>query len=153
MLTQDKVEAARYEDDPLIFRQIAINLLLDLHDTAQRLIADAGAIQVPTLMLAAGRDWVVSLKAQRQFFDRLSSPVKRMHVFPAMYHAIFHEKDRAQVIDRTRAFILERFREAPPVVSLRDGPIRPHLGGYERLKLRGGPQFVAARNGAASAAV
>ena len=94
MLTHDPVEAARYEADPLIFRQIAINVLLDLHDTARRLLADAGAIQVPTLMLAAGRDWVVSLKAQRDFFDRLSSPVKRMHVFPAMFHAIFHEKER-----------------------------------------------------------
>ncbi len=146
MLTQDKVEAARYEDDPLIFRKIAINLLLDLHDTAQRLIADAGAIQVPTLMLAAGRDWVVTLKAQRQFFDRLSSPVKRMHVFPAMYHAIFHEKDRAQVIERTRAFILERFREPLPVVSLREADQYGHTWEeYERLKLRGGPQFVAAR--------
>ena len=59
MLTHDPVEAARYEADPLIFRQIAINLLLDLHDTARRLLADAGAIQVPTLMLAAGRDYVV----------------------------------------------------------------------------------------------
>ena len=54
MLTHDPVEAARYEADPLIFRQIAINVLLDLHDTAQRLLADAGAIHVPTLMLAAG---------------------------------------------------------------------------------------------------
>lgn len=146
MLTHDPVEAARYDDDPLIFRQIAINLLLDLHDTAQRLVADAGAIHVPTLMLAAGRDWVVSLEAQRKFFDRLSSPVKRMHVFPAMYHAIFHEKDRAQVIERTRAFILERFAEAPPVVSLRAADQYGYTWEeYERLKLRGGPQFLAAR--------
>src|SRR6478752_9380075 len=38
MLTHDPVEAARYEADPLIFSQIAINVLLDLHDTAQRLL-------------------------------------------------------------------------------------------------------------------
>ena len=146
MLTQDPVEAARYEDDPLIFRQIAINLLLDLHDTAQRLVADAGAIHVPTLMLAAGRDWVVSLAAQRQFFDRLSSPVKRMHVFPAMYHAIFHEKDRAQVIERTRAFILERFGQPPPVLSLRAADQYGYTWEeYERLKLRGGLKFLAAK--------
>ena len=146
MLTHDPVEAARYEADPLIFRQIAINVLLDLHDTAQRLLADAGAIQVPTLMLAAGRDWVVSLKAQRNFFDRLSSPVKRMHVFPAMFHAIFHEKERAQVIERTRAFIMERFAQLPPVVSLRAADQYGYTWEeYERLKLRGGPQFLAAR--------
>ncbi len=146
MLTHDPAEAAAYERDPLIFRQIAINVLLDLHDTAQRLLADAGAINVPTLMLAAGRDWVVSLQAQRQFYDRLSSPVKRMHVFPAMYHAIFHEAARAQVIARVRDFIVERFAQPPVTVSLRDADKYGFTWEeHERLKLRGGPQFAAVR--------
>ncbi len=146
MLTHDPTEAARYAADPLIFRQIAINLLLDLHDTGQRLLADAGAIQVPTLMLAAGRDYVVSLEAQRTFFDRLSSPLKQMHVFPAMYHALFHEGDRAQVIERIRDFVTERFAEGAMTTSLR----RADRFGYtweehERLKLPGGPQFKLAK--------
>jgi SAM-dependent methyltransferase len=146
MLTHDPVEAARYESDPLIFKQIAINLLLDLNDTSRRLLADAGAINVPTLVLAAGRDWIVRLKAQRQFFDRLSSPVKRMHVFPAMYHAIFHEQERGQVIERTRAFILERFAEPLPVVSLRAADQYGYTWEeYERLKLRAAPHFVAVK--------
>ena len=45
MLTHDKAQAALYDSDPLIFRQIAVNVLLDLHDTAKRLLADAGAIR------------------------------------------------------------------------------------------------------------
>ncbi len=146
MLTHDPVEAALYDGDPLIFRQIAINVLLDLHDTARRLLADAGEIQVPVLMLAAGRDWVVSLKAQREFFNGLSSPRKQMHVFPAMYHAIFHETDRAQVIERIRAFIEERFAESPIVVSLRDADKYGHTWEEnERLKLRGSPHFAVVR--------
>src|SRR5947209_10818401 len=44
MRTHDAAEATRYEADPLLFRQIAVNVLLDLHDTAKRLIVDAGAI-------------------------------------------------------------------------------------------------------------
>src|SRR3989442_13116420 len=68
LLTRDPAQAAQYEPDPLKFKQIAVNILLDLHDTATRLVADAGAIQTPTLMIGAGRDWVVSLKAQREFF-------------------------------------------------------------------------------------
>jgi len=62
-------------------------------------------------MLGAGRDWVVSLEAQREFFNGLSSSMKRMHVFPAAYHALFHEKERMQVVERVRDFILERFSE------------------------------------------
>src|SRR5437762_4918698 len=90
LLTRDQEQAAQYDADALIFRQIAVNVLLDLNDTANRLVADAGAIHTPTLMLGAGKDWVVSLGAQRQFFDKLSSSVKQMIVFPNAYHAIFH---------------------------------------------------------------
>src|SRR5438046_8111661 len=71
LLTRDREQAAQYDADPLIFRQIAVNLLLDLSDTADRLVADAGAIQTPTLMIGGGRDWVVSLKAELEFSKRV----------------------------------------------------------------------------------
>jgi alpha-beta hydrolase superfamily lysophospholipase len=148
MLTHDPVQAALYDADPLIFRQIAVNVLIDLHDAGTRLLADAGAINVPTLMLSAGRDWVVSLAAQREFFNGLSSPVKRMHVFPAAYHAIFHERERAPVVERAREFIVERFAEQLIAPSLLNADKYGHTWEeYERLKLRGGPQFAVVRVG------
>jgi alpha-beta hydrolase superfamily lysophospholipase/SAM-dependent methyltransferase len=142
MLTHDPEQAALYNADPLIFRQIAVNVLIDLHDAGTRLLADAGAINVPTLMLSAGRDWVVSLDAQREFFNGLSSSVKRMHVFPAAFHAIFHEKERAQVVERAREFIVERFAEKRVAPSLLNADKFGYTWEeYERLKLWGGPQF------------
>jgi alpha-beta hydrolase superfamily lysophospholipase/SAM-dependent methyltransferase len=120
MLTHDPEQAKRYQADPLIFRQIAINVLLDLYDTATRLLADAGAVTTPTLMLLAGSDWVVRLSAQRQFFEKLSSPVKKMEMFPGFYHAIFHEKDRHRVVDTVRAFVRQLFSEPPACPSMLD---------------------------------
>ncbi|MFZ1220316.1 MAG: bifunctional alpha/beta hydrolase/class I SAM-dependent methyltransferase, partial [Chthoniobacterales bacterium] len=148
MLTHDPAQAALYDADPLIFRQIAVNVLLGLHDAGTRLLADAGAINLPTLMLSAGRDWVVSLEAQREFFNGLSSPMKRMHVFPAAFHAIFHEKERAQVVDRAREFILERFAAPLATPTLLEADKFGHTWEeYERLKLGGGPQFALVRAG------
>jgi alpha-beta hydrolase superfamily lysophospholipase/SAM-dependent methyltransferase len=142
MLTHDPVQAAAYKADPLIFRQIAVNVLVALHDAGTRLLADAGAINLPTLMLSAGRDWVVSLDAQREFFNGLSSSVKRMHVFPAAFHAIFHETERAQVVERARDFILEQFAEKRPAPSLLNADKYGYTWEeFERLKLRGSPQF------------
>src|SRR5262249_24795801 len=120
MLTHDPVQAERYQADPLIFRQIAVNVLLDLHDTSTRLLADAGAITTATLMLLAASDWVVRLSSQRQFFERLSSPGKQMEMFPGFYHAIFHEKDRNRVVDTVRAFVRRLFNEPPSRTSLLD---------------------------------
>ena len=142
MLTHDPQQAAAYDADPLIFRGIPVNILIDAHETGKRLLADAGAINLPTLMIGAGSDWVVSLKAQREFFNGLSSPVKRMHVFPAAYHAIFHERERAAVVERVRDFVVERFAEPPMIPSLLDADKMGYTWEeHERLKLRGGPQF------------
>lgn len=110
MLTHDSGQAAAYHADDFIFRQIAVNILLDLHDTSTRLLDDAGAITVPTLLLSAGKDWVVKLGAQRKFFEGLSSPAKRMEVFAEFFHAIFHEKDRQLPVAKAREFICDCFR-------------------------------------------
>src|SRR5438105_14797904 len=148
LLTRDQGQAAQYDADPLIFRQIAVNVLLDLNDTADRLVADAGALQTPTLMIGAGRDWVVSLKAQREFFNRLSSSLKEMEIYPAAYHAIFHDQDRHLVVHRVRKFVRERFAEPVTQPSLLNADqVGYTWDEYERLKSRGGMKFAVARAG------
>src|SRR5881296_4224721 len=148
LLTRDQEQAAQYDADRLIFRQIAVNVLLELNDTADRLVADAGAIQTPTLMIGAGRDWVVSLKAQREFFNRLSSPLKEMEIYPAAYHAIFHDQDRHLVVHRVRKFVYERFAEPITQPSLLNSDqVGYTWDEYERLKSRGGMKFAGARAG------
>ncbi|MBE2213735.1 MAG: bifunctional alpha/beta hydrolase/class I SAM-dependent methyltransferase [Opitutaceae bacterium] len=146
MLTHDPEQAAAYAADPMIFRQIAVNILLDLFDTSTRLLADAGAITVPTLMLTAGADWVVKQSAQRTFFERLSSPVKEMEIFPDMYHAVFHEKGRDALVARTRRFILERFAQPVDRADLLDADQHGYTKNeYDRLQRPGSPHFAITR--------
>src|SRR5262245_42027341 len=148
MLTHDPEQAACYDADPLIFRQIAVNVLLDLDDTARRLVADAGAIQTPTLMIGAGKDWVVSLKAQRKFFDRLSSTDKRFEIFPDAYHAIFHETNRRDVIGFVREFVRDCFAKPATAPSLLDADKSGYTAHeHECLKNNGSGRFAVARAG------
>jgi len=148
MLTHDREQAAFYDSDPLIFRQIAVNVLLDLHDTAKRLLADAGAIRTPTLMIGAGKDWVVSLQAQQEFFDRLSSTQKRFEIFPDAYHAIFHETNRREVIGLVREFVRDCFAKPTTVPSLLDADRSGYTAfEHERLKNNGSAKFAVARAG------
>lgn len=113
MLTHDAQQAKAYREDPLVFPQIPINVLLDLFDTSRRLVEDAGAVQVPTLVLVAGSDRVVRKSTQRLFFERLSSPVKELREYPGFYHAIFHERDRSKPIHDARAFLARLLFGAP----------------------------------------
>ena len=120
LLTHDEEQARKYDEDPLISRTIAVNVLLGLHDTATRLIADAGAIRIPTLVLAGGSDWVVDLKTERNFFDRLGSNIKRMRVFDGMYHDILHEKGRRAVLNDIRVFLCGAFARDEIVIDTDD---------------------------------
>jgi len=122
MLTHDPAEAKRYADDPLITRAIAVNVLLDLYEISERIVADAGAIRVPALVLSGGADWVVDVEEQRKFFDRLGSQKKRMRVFDGMYHDLLHEAGREEVLAEIRAFINESHEDREPLLQAhRDG--------------------------------
>jgi len=137
MLTHDPVQAQSYDDDDLITRNIAVNVLVGLHDLSTRIMADAGAITVPTLVLSAGSDWVVENSAQRTFYEGLSSTVKEMEVYPDFYHAILFEKGREQAIAKSREFIREAFeRENDRSALLRSDRTGFTRDEYLRLSVR-----------------
>lgn len=131
VLTHDPEQQLAYDADTKIFRQIATNVLLDLKDTGDRLVADAGAITTPTLLLSAGKDWVVRLDTQVEFFKRLGATVKQHDVFPDMYHAIFHESRRHAVNDRVRTFVAHCFAKPQPAP---DELVDADHGGYTRTE-------------------
>jgi alpha-beta hydrolase superfamily lysophospholipase len=108
-LTHDEARIASYNSDPLITRPIAVNILLDLYDVAERLVADAAAIHVPTQMLTSGADWVVHRKPQETFFERLGSVVKEMHMLDGFYHDTLGEKERHLAVGKARDFLLRQY--------------------------------------------
>jgi alpha-beta hydrolase superfamily lysophospholipase len=112
-LTHDPERVASYNADPLITRPIAVNILLALYEAADRVVADARAITVPTQLLISGADWVVHHAPQHRFYERLGATIKERHVLPGFFHDTLGEKDRAGAIDKAREFILARFDEAP----------------------------------------
>ncbi|APW39410.1 hypothetical protein RD110_21130 [Rhodoferax koreense] len=119
MLTHSRVQAEAYDADPLITRNISARVLIDLADTAARVVADAQAIDTPVLMLVADKDYVVKQTPQRLFFDRLASTLKRYLVIADCHHAIFYEDaaQREAALQASRAFIEECFAQALPPLS------------------------------------
>lgn len=113
MLTHSKEEADAYAADPLIAKSISAKILLELADTAERIVHDAAAMDVPVLMLAADKDYVVSEAPQRRFFERLSSPLKRYLKLEDCYHAVFYERDTTTAVKASVDFITECFATEP----------------------------------------
>jgi len=128
MLTHDPEQIRSYDEDELITKNIAVNVLLGLHDLSTRIVADAGAITTPTLIVSAGSDWVVKNSEQQKFYKRLSSPVKEMEVYKGFFHAILFEKDREQPIAKGRDFIRDAFGHKVDRTSL----LKADSRGYTR---------------------
>ncbi|UVM56622.1 bifunctional alpha/beta hydrolase/class I SAM-dependent methyltransferase [Pseudomonas sp. B21-012] len=118
LLSHDPERIASYESDPLISRPISVTMLLGLYEAADRVVADAQAIQVPTQLLISGADFVVKRKPQEQFFERLGSVHKEKHILPGFFHDTLGERDRSHALARIRRFIEHCFSLAPQRPSL-----------------------------------
>lgn len=119
-LSHDPQRVASYDSDPLITKAISVNVLLGLYEAAERVVADAQAIQVPTQLLISGSDFVVHRKPQEQFFERLGSLQKEKHILPGFFHDTLGEKHRAPAIASARRFILQNFERPLERPSLLD---------------------------------
>ncbi|MGN7773928.1 bifunctional alpha/beta hydrolase/class I SAM-dependent methyltransferase [Phyllobacterium sp. 22552] len=127
-LTHDPARIASFDNDPLITRAIASNILLDLYTTAERVVNDARAIIVPTQMLISGSDWVVRHSPQHRFYENLAHPLKERHVLKGFYHDTLGEKDRAIAVAHARRFILECFDVKPDALDV----TKAHQTGFTR---------------------
>lgn len=117
-LTHDPEQQKKYETDPLITPDIAVNILVELSDTGSRVVSDAGAIHTPTIVLSAGTDWVVKNGPQKKFFDGLSSKKKQFVDLPGFFHGVLYEKDRSIPFGHIEKFAKECFSMQREEVSL-----------------------------------
>lgn len=120
LLSHDPERVASYTSDPLIARPISVNMLLGLYDAADRVVADAQAIQIPTQVLISGSDFVVRRRPQEQFFDRLGTLHKEKHILPGFFHDTLGERDRGHALARIRRFVGECFKHPVQRPSLLD---------------------------------
>lgn len=112
-LTHDSERVASFEQDKLITRAIAVNILLDLYKTAERIVSDSAAITLPIQLLISGDDFVVHSKPQKQFYAGLRSAIKEQHILPGFYHDTLGEKDRALAFDKMKTFIDKLYAAKP----------------------------------------
>jgi alpha-beta hydrolase superfamily lysophospholipase len=121
-LTHDAARIASYVSDPLITRPIAVNILLELYETAERLVKDAAAITTPTQFLVSGSDWVVEQKPIRRLYEGLGAADKEYHSYAGFFHDTLGEQDRRLPLAQARRFIEKQFATpfAPPDLTQSD---------------------------------
>jgi alpha-beta hydrolase superfamily lysophospholipase len=103
-LTRDVNAAAVYDADKSISKDISAKVLVDLFDTAQRVISDAEVMDRPLLLFSAGADKVVKKRAIDALYTNYGCEQKTHLTLKGARHAIFHDLCRDEVCAAIKRF-------------------------------------------------
>ena len=134
VLTHDVAEQNKYNSDKLINKEINAKLLIDLADMGKKLVEDSMAIELPTIIFSAEKDYVVKNSAQKKFFLNLSSKKREFIELENFYHGIIFEKERQKVYKMLDDFIQDVFKNQN--ISLDVSPREFSRKEYERIALK-----------------
>lgn len=108
-LSHDPAVLEGYLRDPLVHDRISAPLARFIAEAGPAVLAHAAQWTVPTLLLYAGQDRLVSPAGSRAFAAAAPEAVVRTHVFPMHYHELLNELDREQVYGALGSWLQERF--------------------------------------------
>ena len=103
-LTRDLSAAAAYDADKPISKDISAKILVDLFDTAKRVISDAEVMDRPLLLFSAGADKVVKKHAIDALYTNYGGDQKTHLTLKGARHAIFHDLCRDEVCGAIKRF-------------------------------------------------
>ena len=126
LLTRDKAEAKKYDDDALITKNIGTNLLVTLFDTTKNCLNRLQDFETPVLVLSAKKDYIVNNKYHKKFIDGISSTNKEHILLANYYHAIFHEIDQHKILLPCRRFLERQFQDKKMQLPAVIPKARPH---------------------------
>ena len=106
-LTADDEYMAYLDNIPHRVRGFTIDFLTRFHHLMQSAQQAAGRLEVPTLMLAAGRDVFIRADQSRAFFDRIAAAEKEYVLYPDSHHLLWHDINTDDVLARITRWITE----------------------------------------------
>jgi alpha-beta hydrolase superfamily lysophospholipase len=108
-LTHDPQAVQAFRDDRLIHRSMTARLAQFIVRNGQATLACAGNWRVPTLLLYAGTDLRVNPQGSLRFVQAAPKAIVSAQCFDAMYHEVFNELEREQVLGHLKAWLDARY--------------------------------------------
>ena len=107
-LSHDPQVVAAYRADRLVHDRISARLARFIAQAGVATLAQAPQWRVPTLLLYAGQDHLVSPQGSRCFAALAPAGVVHSQCFDALYHEIFNEAQAQPVLDALQAWLDQR---------------------------------------------
>jgi alpha-beta hydrolase superfamily lysophospholipase len=104
-ISHDPQVVQAYQKDRLIHDRISGRLARYIAEGGPVVLAAAPRWQVPTLLMYAGSDKLVSPRGSAAFAKAAPARVVEVQAYPELYHEIFNELERGPVYERLQAWL------------------------------------------------
>lgn len=98
-ISRDPDIVARYDSDPLNYRgKVRAGIAGAMFTSGAWALRHAGELQLPLLVMHGESDKLIPNAASRQLYDAAGSADKTLVIYPELYHEIFNEPEKDQVL-------------------------------------------------------
>jgi alpha-beta hydrolase superfamily lysophospholipase len=111
-MTRDPAMQREHETDPLRHDRMSAPLYFGMVEGGAMVVARAGEIETPTLVLLGTSDPVIDPETTRVAFDRLGAADKTLLIYPKMLHEPLNEVGREQVFSDVIQWLSPRLQAA-----------------------------------------
>ena len=108
-VSRDPDVVRKYIADPLVHSgKVSARLAVEMFKAMRRVVEGASSIRLPVLLLHGGADTLTAVSGSQVLHDAINSQDKQIVVYGGLYHEIFNEPERLDVMSEMRAWIDER---------------------------------------------
>jgi len=105
-VSRDPDVVAAYVRDPLVHHgKSTARLIVELTAAMQAGLAEAPTIELPLLLMHGEADKLTSPSGSQALYERVRSTDKTLRLYPGLYHEIFNEPERDQVLGEMSAWL------------------------------------------------
>jgi alpha-beta hydrolase superfamily lysophospholipase len=98
-VSRDPDVVAHYESDPLNYRgKIRAGIGGSMFINGEAVLKQAHTLTLPMLVMHGEADRLIPAQASRLLYERAGSEDKTLKIYPELYHEIFNEPEKAQVL-------------------------------------------------------
>jgi len=108
-LSRDPANIQRFRDDPLVFHgRFPVRTGSEILAAGERVWREAGAIGLPMLILQGSGDRTVDPAGSQHLYNQAASRDKTLKLYDGLYHDLFGEPEKEQVIGDLVDWIVAR---------------------------------------------
>jgi alpha-beta hydrolase superfamily lysophospholipase len=108
-ISRDPAVVAAYKDDPLVYHgKVPAGIGRALLQVGETMPQRAPALTAPLLVVHGEQDRLISVAGSRRLVECVGSTDVELKVYPGLYHEVFNEPEREQVLDDVVSWITAR---------------------------------------------